>query len=102
MALSHRTGYVNPRLGTYFGIFISAFIAITLMTLILEGLGVGDDWLRYAMLFGPVVLYAVIGATASTNTPIDYFAAGRRVPAFYTGLVIAQTALGATGLVALT
>ena len=30
------------------------------------------------------------------------FAAGRRVPAFYTGLVLAQTALGATGVVALT
>lgn len=102
MALSHRTGYVNPRLGTYFGIFISAFVAITLMTLILEGLGVGDNLLRHAMLFGPVVLYAIIGATASTRTPIDYFAAGRRVPAFYTGLVVAQTALGATGLVALT
>lgn len=102
MALSHRTGYVNPRLGNYFGIFISAFIAITLMTLILEGLGVDDDMLRYAMLFGPAALYSIIGGTASTRTPIDYFASGRRVPAFYTGLVIAQTALGATGLVALT
>lgn len=102
MPFTHRTGYVNPRLGTYFGIFMSAFLAIALMTLILEGLGVDDDMLRLTMLLGPIALYAAIGAAAYTREPIDYFAAGRRVPAFYTGLVLAQTALGATGLVALT
>jgi cation/acetate symporter len=102
MPLTRRTGYVNPRLGTYFGIFMSAFAAITLMTLILEGLGVSDEALRLTMFLGPIALYATIGIAAFTHEPIDYFAAGRRVPAFYTGLVLAQTALGATGLVALT
>jgi cation/acetate symporter len=102
MPFSHRTGYVNPRLGTYFGIFISAFIALMLLTLILEGLGVSDSTLRLAMFAGPIALYAIIGLAAYTKEPIDYFAAGRRVPAFYTGLVLAQTALGATGLVAIT
>lgn len=101
MALSQRTGYVNPRLGTYFGIFMSAFIALALMTLILEGLGVSPDRLSLLMLLGPIGLYAAIGVATSTHEPIDYFAAGRRVPPFYTGLVLAQTALGATGLVAL-
>lgn len=102
MAFSHRTGYVNPRLGTYFGIFMSAFVALGLLALILEGLGVDADALRLVMFAGPIGLYAIIGIAAFTREPIDYFAAGRRVPAFYTGLVLAQTALGATGLVALT
>lgn len=102
MSLSHRTGYVNPRLGTYFGIFMSSFIALALITLILEGLGFSDQALQLTMFLGPIALYAAIGSAAFTNEPIDYFAAGRRVPAFYTGLVLAQTALGATGLVALT
>lgn len=102
MSFSHRTGYVNPRLGTYFGIFISAFLALALMTLILEGLGVSSEALRLTMFLGPIALYAIIGLAAFTREPIDYFAAGRRVPAFYTGLALAQTALGATGLVALT
>ncbi|HEX2840216.1 solute symporter family protein [Hyphomicrobium sp.] len=102
MPFSHRTGYVNPRLGTYFGIFISAFLALALMTLILEGLGVSSEALRLTMFLGPIALYAIIGLAAFTREPIDYFAAGRRVPAFYTGLALAQTALGATGLVALT
>ena len=102
MPFTHRTRYVNPRLGTYFGIFLSAFVALALMVLILEGLGVEDGTLRAAMLLGPIGLYAFIGVAAFNNEPIDYFAAGRRVPAFYTGLVLAQTALGATGLVVLT
>ncbi len=102
MPFSHRTGYVNPRLGTYFGIFISAFVALALMTLILEGLGVSSEALRLTMFLGPIALYAIIGLAAFNREPIDYFAAGRRVPAFYTGLALAQTALGATGLVALT
>lgn len=102
MSFPHRTGYVNPRLGTYFSIFMSAFVALALLTLILEGLGVSAEALRLVMFLGPIGLYAVIGGAAYTQEPIDYFAAGRRVPAFYTGLVLAQTALGATGLVALT
>ncbi|WP_072396962.1 sodium:solute symporter [Hyphomicrobium sp. CS1GBMeth3] len=102
MSFSHRTGYVNPRLGTYFGIFMSAFAALAMMTLIFEGLGVSDDTLRLTMFAGPIGLYAAIGIASFTNEPLDYFASGRRVPAFYTGLVLAQTAIGATGLVALT
>ena len=67
MSYLHRTGYVNPRLGTYFGIFIAAFAAIGLLALIFEGLGVPTDTLRLAMLFGPLVLYMAIGAAAFTR-----------------------------------
>jgi cation/acetate symporter len=54
------------------------------------------------MLAGPLAFYAAIGLAAFTREPLDYFAAGRRVPAFYSGLVLAQTAMGATGILALT
>jgi len=101
MPFSHRARVVNPRLGTYFGIFMSAFIALALMSLIFEGLGAPSVALQTAMLAGPLLLYAAIGLAAYTHEPLDYFAAGRRVPAFYSGLVLAQTAMGATGLLAL-
>ncbi len=101
MSFSHRARVVNPRLGTYFGIFMSAFVALALMALILEGLGAPPFALQTAMLAGPLVLYAAIGLAAFTREPLDYFAAGRRVPAFYSGLVLAQTAMGATGILAL-
>lgn len=102
MSISNPPGYVNPRLGTYFGIFISAYVALAFLTLILEGLGFTPTYLRALMLIGPVLLYATIGNAAATSQPLDFFASGRRVPAFYTGLTLAQTALGATGLVTLT
>lgn len=102
MAVLSPSRSVNPRLGSYFGIFVSCFAAIALMSLVLQGLGVDLPLLSLAMLLVPVVLYAGIGVATHTNDPLDYFAAGRRVPAFFNGLVLAMSAFGATGLVALT
>ena len=102
MTFVPRARLVNPRLGTYFGIFASAFAGLFFMLLILEQLGAADDTLRWAMLVGPLVLYAAIGVASFTRSPLEYFAAGRRVPAVYAGLGLAVTAMGATGLVAFT
>ena len=93
---------VNPRLGSYFGIFLSGFAAIALLSLILHSLGVEPSVLSLAMLLGPLVLYMAIGAATHASDPLDFFAAGRRVPAFFNGLVLATSAFGATGLVGLT
>ena len=46
MAFTSRTRLVNPRLGTYFGIFTAAFAALVLMALMFEQLGVADAWSR--------------------------------------------------------
>jgi cation/acetate symporter len=97
-----RARTVNPRLGTYFGIFTSAFASLVLMLLILEQLGVSDAALRGVMLGGPLALYAVMGLAARSNEPLDFFASGRRAPAVYNGLVLAISAGGGTGLVAIT
>ncbi|MEE8253088.1 MAG: sodium:solute symporter, partial [Hyphomicrobium sp.] len=49
-----------------------------------------------------LLLYAAIAASVFTKDPIDFFVVGRRVPAGYTGLGIASSAMGATGIVAMT
>ena len=97
-----RIRLINPRLGTYFSIFASIIVALTLMVMILEQLGTSSALLSAAMLVVPLALYAVIGIASFNQEPIDYFAAGRRVPAFYSGLLLAVTAIGATGIVGLT
>jgi cation/acetate symporter len=102
MSLTSRTRFVNPRLGTYFGIFASALAGLVMLLLIFEQLGTSDSILRWAMLLGPLVLYAAIGLCVPTREPLEFFAAGRRVPAGYTGLGIGVAALGATGMVAIT
>lgn len=102
MSVTSRTRFVNPRLGTYFGIFASSLVGLVILLLIFEQLGTSDSVLRWAMLLGPIALYAAIGLCVPTREPIEYFAAGRRVPAGYTGLGIAVATMGATGMVAMT
>lgn len=102
MPHSHRKRRVNPRLGTYFGIFVSAFMSLLLLALIAEQLGAPDASLRWTMLMGPIILYAAFGIAARTNNPADYFVAGRRVPAFFSGLAIGAGALGGVGVVCVT
>lgn len=93
---------INPRLGTYFSIFASIIVALALMVMILEQLGISSALLSAAMLTLPMALYVAIGLASYNQEPLDYFAAGRRVPAFYSGLLLAVTSIGATGFVALT
>ncbi|MCB1521853.1 MAG: sodium:solute symporter [Hyphomicrobiaceae bacterium] len=102
MTISARTRQVNPRLGTYFGIFTSSLAALVVLAIIFENLGMSDATLRWTMLLGPIALYSTIAVLASTSHSLDYFAAGRRVPSVYTGLILAVSALGASGLAALT
>jgi cation/acetate symporter len=102
MAFTSSTRLVNPRLGTYFGIFTAALAALVLMALMLEQLGVPDTLSRLLMFAAPLLLYATIGLNARAKEPHDYFASGRRVPAFFNGLVLGITALGGTGFLGLT
>jgi cation/acetate symporter len=102
MAITARTRLVNPRLGTYYGIFTAAFAALSVMALMLEQLGASDGLLRLIMLAGPIALFAAIGLSSYTRESQDYFACGRRVPAFFNGLVLGVAALGGTGFLALT
>jgi cation/acetate symporter len=102
MSTPHRTRLVNPRLGTYFGIFASAFIGLFLVLLILEQLQVPDQHINLAVLTGPLVLFVAIGVASVNGNASEFFAAGRRVPAVYNGLALAISAIGGTGLVAFT
>ena len=102
MPHTHRRRRVNPELGTYFGIFVSAFISLILIAVIAEQLGVSDTTLRWTVMLGPIALYVAIGALSRSHETADYFAAGRRVPAFFTGLGIGTSALGGVGIVCIT
>lgn len=102
MAVTSHRRLINPRLGIYFSIFASAFAGLVVLMLILEQLGMRPGLIRIAMLAVPLVIYAAIAGFAYSREPLEFFAAGRRVPAVYAGLVVAGSALGATGMVAFT
>jgi cation/acetate symporter len=102
MAFASRTRLINPRLGTFFGIFTAAITALVVMAMMFEQLGASDAIVRFSMFAGPIGLYVVIGLGTRAREVADYFACGRRVPAFFNGLVLAVTALGGAGFLALT
>jgi cation/acetate symporter len=102
MAFTARSRLVNPRLGTYFGIFAAAFVSLVLMALMFEQLGTSDLAVRMLMFAGPIVLFAAIGLLSAAREAGDYFVCGRRVPAFFNGLVLGISALGGAGFLALT
>ncbi len=99
MATVARARFVNPRLGVFFGIFASLFASFFLLMLIFSELGVARGWLELAVLTGPIALYLVFAIASFTNDPFEFFAAGRRVPAVYNGLVLAIATSGGTLLV---
>lgn len=100
MATQSKGQASSPLLGIYFGIFVAGLVAIVILLLIFEQLGTDDQTLRNLLLGGSVGLFALIGAVARTSVPAEFFLAGRRVPAFFSGLILAIVALGGTGLMA--
>ena len=92
---------VNPMLGVYFGIFSSLLVAIALLALIFEELGVGDGTLRALVAGGLALLLATIAVATRTDAVHEMLFAGRRVPAIFTGLALTVTLLGGTTLTAL-
>lgn len=101
MAAAPRSRLVNPLLGMYFGIFGSLLAAIVLLLMMLEQLGVTDATLRTSMIAGFLGTFCAVGIATFTRVPLEYFASGRRVPAFFNGLVLSIIAIGGTGLAAL-
>jgi len=102
MAVTARSRLVNPRLGTYFGIFAAAFVSLVLMALMFEQLGAADSAIRMLMFAGPLGLFVAIGLLAPSRDAGDYFVCGRRVPAFFNGLVLGVATLGGAGFLGLT
>ncbi|MGI9418826.1 MAG: sodium:solute symporter family transporter, partial [Geminicoccaceae bacterium] len=92
---------LNPRLGTHYAIFMSAFVSLVLLLAILEQLGARKLWLSHIMMIVPVLFYLGIAIMTRTLDTHEYFAAGRRVPAVFGGLAMAVTTIGGIGFFAL-
>ena len=102
MTFTPRGRLINPRLGIYFGIFASGFASLVLILLMLEQMGVSHGVLSGAMLTGALAAFLLIAVASTTREPLEFFAAGRRVPAVYCGLSLASSTLGATGVACVT
>ncbi len=91
----------NPRLGTSFSIFTSAFASLVLMLIILEQLGLERSWISQLIIALPVLFYAGIGVMVRTASVEDFFVSGQRVPPLYNGFALSANLVSGAGLLGL-
>ncbi|MGO9171271.1 MAG: sodium:solute symporter family transporter [Rhodomicrobium sp.] len=94
MTLNYSTPVVNPRLGSGFAIFASAYTCLVLMLVILEQLGLPAPAIDQLIVVTPAFFYLVIGFMTRTVNIEDFFAAGQRVPPFYNALALTSMVFG--------
>ena len=62
-------------------------VVVFILTLaVLEHMGLSRRWIGMIFLLGTLALYAIIGILSRTTDEVEYYVAGRRVPAVYNGL----------------
>ena len=77
------------RLRRIYVLYTAGFALMILMMSLAEILGMPRNWIGYVFLLVTVSLYAGIGIVCRTSDQVEYYVAGRRVPAIYNGMATA-------------
>lgn len=77
------------------------FFAFVLLLGALEHAGMPRETVGLVFLLATVGLYAGIGIMSRTTDPVEYYVAGRRVPAFYNGMAIGADWMSAASFIGL-
>ncbi len=92
---------LRPLLDRLYWRFTLGFIGFVLLLGLLERLGWSKSAIGLSFLLGTLAVYATIGILARTIDPVEYYVAGRRVPAFYNGMALAADWLSAASFLGL-
>ena len=68
---------------------------------VLERMGLPRLWIGFAFLLATIGLYAGIGIMNRTTDAVEYYVAGRRVPAFYNGMATGADWMSAASFIGL-
>ncbi|SEK09245.1 sodium:solute symporter family protein [Achromobacter sp. NFACC18-2] len=77
------------RLRRIYVLYTAGFALMILLMALAEILGMPRNWIGYVFLLVTVSLYAGIGIVCRTSDQVEYYVAGRRVPAIYNGMATA-------------
>ena len=81
--------------------YTAGFIAFVALIALLERLGLPRLWIGVTFLLATVGLYAGIGIVSRTTDVVEYYVAGRRVPAMYNGMATAAAWMSAASFIGL-
>jgi cation/acetate symporter len=87
------------RLTRRYALFMAAFGLLILLMSIADRAGLPRPWTGAAFLVLTVAAYAGIGFLCRTSNEVEYFVAGRRVPALYNGLATAADWMSAASFI---
>ena len=89
------------RLHKVYGLYTLGLLAFIAALAVLEQMGLPRRWIGVIFLLATVALYAGIGIISRTTDALEYYVAGRRVPAFYNGMATAADWMSAASFISL-
>ncbi len=89
----------SVRLARRYAAFLLAFGALTATMALADRAGLPRPWIGAGFLVLTVAVYAGIGFICRTSNEVEYFVAGRRVPAMYNGLATAADWMSAASFI---
>jgi cation/acetate symporter len=89
------------RLAQHYLLYTIGFFLILGALAVLEKEGFPRTWLGYLFIFATIVLYAGIGVISRTSDVVEYYVAGRRVPALFNGMATAADWISAASFISL-
>lgn len=89
------------RLHWRFAWYVVGLLALLAGMAIAEHWGLSKAWVAGIFLSATLILYAVIGVYGRTSDAVEYYVAGRRVPAMYNGMATAADWMSAASFISL-
>ena len=89
------------RLDKRFGLYLLGFVLFVLTMAALEQAGLSRRAIGVSFLLGTILVYAAIGMACRTADPVEYYVAGRRVPAMYNGMATGADWMSAASFIGL-
>ncbi|MEK8050593.1 VC_2705 family sodium/solute symporter [Ideonella sp. DXS22W] len=87
------------RLHRRYGLFTAGVVVFVGMLAALEKSGWSRNWIGASFLIATVLVYAAIGLLSRTTDELEYYVAGRRVPAMYNGMATAADWMSAASFI---
>ncbi len=82
-------------------LYSAGFIVFVLVLAWLERRGMARHTIGYVFLGATVIFYAAIGIATRTSDPVEFYVAGRRVPAMFNGMATAADWMSAASFISL-
>ncbi len=86
-------------LSRYYGFYTGGFVAFIILLAMAEQFGLPNAWIGYAFLVATIGLYAGIGILSRTADIVEYYVAGRKVPALFNGMATGSDWMSAASFI---